>query len=363
MLATTTTLFLLGALTLFTATAAPAEDVNVVFDADDMGFTATSDKDISNVIVELCDQTLHKHDGLTGHTYTHDEAQGIVGVWVKSGNNGIPGNNPPGAGERFDNAGVDCTPELPCIITQTCIIPCEVTQTCVTSSTSTTSSSSTSTSPPPTCPQGDARMTTYVFHVNDGPPLLNLDTVQSGDTVKADFTIAAGCDDIEVSLVSYKAPSATFSEATADEQVLFDSDTGFFDAGAHSLEVDVPDCYFQVDFVFGPVLVTLGPEGSGNFYGSRLIDAENGGTQSCTTTTTSSSTSSTSSSSTSSTSSSTSETTTSTSETTTSTSETSSTTSDTETSTQIPFFPSTAAIALGLGGILAAGFVMLRRRL
>jgi hypothetical protein len=51
------------------------------------------------------------------------------------------------------------------------------------------------------------------------------------------------------------------------------------------------------------------------------------------------------------------------SETTTTTSQTTTTTSETETSTQIPFFPTTAAIALGAGGILAAGFVMLRRRL
>lgn len=91
------------------ATAVPeAAVITVEFHDDDMGFNVTSTKDISNVIVELCDGTLHKHDDLDGLYFNHTEDQEIVSVYVKSGNNGIEGNDPPGAGERFLNEGVDC---------------------------------------------------------------------------------------------------------------------------------------------------------------------------------------------------------------------------------------------------------------
>lgn len=83
-------------------------EITVVFDADDMGFNATSSKDISNVWVVLCDGSEHQHDGLQGHVFVHREDQVIAGVYVKSGNNGIAGNEPPGAGEFFANEGVDC---------------------------------------------------------------------------------------------------------------------------------------------------------------------------------------------------------------------------------------------------------------
>lgn len=94
------------------ANAQPAPAVITVdFHEDDMGFNVTSTKDISNVIVELCDGTLHKHDDLEGLTFNHTEDQKVVSVYVKSGNNGIEGNDPPGAGERFFNDGVDCDEE------------------------------------------------------------------------------------------------------------------------------------------------------------------------------------------------------------------------------------------------------------
>lgn len=80
-------------------------DVNVVFDADDMGFNATSTKDISNIIVEDCEGDTHKHDDLDGLYFVHREDFVIAAVYVKSGNNGIEGNQPPGAGERFVNEG------------------------------------------------------------------------------------------------------------------------------------------------------------------------------------------------------------------------------------------------------------------
>ena len=123
--------------------------------------------------------------------------------------------------------------------------------------------------PPPTCPSSGM--------VKSGP------IVVSGATASVNFTVAAGCQNIELSLVSYKAPSATFDEQTADQQQLFDSKTQTYSAGQYSLTVAFPGCYFQVDFVYGTPITKLGPAGTNNFYGKqgRLIAASNGGTSSC----------------------------------------------------------------------------------
>ncbi|MGH2471046.1 MAG: hypothetical protein ACRDG6_01385 [Candidatus Limnocylindria bacterium] len=122
------------------------------------------------------------------------------------------------------------------------------------------------------CPSGRAQLSSMgFFH----------DAFQ-GRTVWIDFTIADGCN-VELSLVSYKAPSDTFSADTASQQVLFDSATGTFAAGDHILSVDLPNCFFQLDFVFGAPLATLGPAGSNNFYSAqgRLISAYTSGTSAC----------------------------------------------------------------------------------
>lgn len=125
-------------------------------------------------------------------------------------------------------------------------------------------------------------------------PATGMVTVTSPITVANDvatvgFTVAPGCSNVEVSLVSYEAPSATYSDDTADQQTLFQVDTQSLSAGAQSLSVPVPPCFFQVDFVYGTQLNTLGPAGSNNFYNDqgRLIQALNGGTTACTGSTTS----------------------------------------------------------------------------
>jgi LPXTG-motif cell wall-anchored protein len=52
--------------------------------------------------------------------------------------------------------------------------------------------------------------------------------------------------------------------------------------------VNVPSCFFQVDFVKGKPIMHLGPAGSSNFYSDqgRLLAAVNGGMKSCSTGTT-----------------------------------------------------------------------------
>lgn len=101
-------------------------------------------------------------------------------------------------------------------------------------------------------------------------------SVTPGSTVRVEFTVAPGCTDREVSLASYEAPSATFDPALVSQQVLFDSDTGFFDEGRHFLEVSVPNCFFQVDFIEGPLIVSGPP-----LYGSTLTATATGGSSAC----------------------------------------------------------------------------------
>ena len=103
----------------------------------------------------------------------------------------------------------------------------------------------------------------------------------------AAFTLADGCTGVAVSLVSYTAAASTFDPA--QQQVLFKASSVTAPAGAHTLTVELPPCFFQADFVFGAPLQTLGPEGTGNFYGDqgRLILAWTGGSGPCATSTTS----------------------------------------------------------------------------
>ena len=78
-------------------------EVDVVFTCD--GITATSTKDISNVVVSVGGEEI-KFDGLSGYTYVV-EMTGIDVVWVKSGSN--RSGDGPGYGERFERDDLDCT--------------------------------------------------------------------------------------------------------------------------------------------------------------------------------------------------------------------------------------------------------------
>jgi hypothetical protein len=87
-------------------------------------------------------------------------------------------------------------------------------------------------------------------------------------------------------LISYIAPSATYSSSTAYEQTIYDEATGTFGPGTHTLTVLIPNCYYQVDFVCGTALSPLvpttgGPDSANINYTSedRLISADNGGTK------------------------------------------------------------------------------------
>lgn len=131
-----------------------------------------------------------------------------------------------------------------------------------------------------TCPEGIAAITSYEFLVNGSSTFSDLrGNINYGNNVRATFRIGEGCEDVELSLVSYEASSYEFNPATASKQVAYDQQTGFFDAGGeYILEVDVPSCFFEIDFVKGPVIDQLELDGSDNFYSAqnRLISSDNG---------------------------------------------------------------------------------------
>jgi hypothetical protein len=141
-----------------------------------------------------------------------------------------------------------------------------------------TKSSNCSTPPPPVCESQVGANGA----VTDSALTLDSSTHRAHVT----FTVAAGCKDIKLTLVSYKAPGPTFDVNTADQQTVFDYKTQLFSAGTWHLDVAYPDCYFQVDFVYGERIEKFGPADSNNFYyrQGRNIRSFHGGTAACTTT-------------------------------------------------------------------------------
>jgi hypothetical protein len=94
-----------------------------------------------------------------------------------------------------------------------------------------------------------------------------------GTTAAVEFTVADGCT-VELSLVSYEAPAPVFDPALAGQQKLFAARTDLFGTGEHRIEVTLPACFWQVDFVAGKPIRDLSPT---NLYGKRRIASRSGG--------------------------------------------------------------------------------------
>jgi hypothetical protein len=93
-----------------------------------------------------------------------------------------------------------------------------------------------------TCPSGSSAVTSKRYKIThlDGTVahVANLaGNVRRGDRIQVSFTLAAGCVDKQVSIASYRATSST--GLPLQNQILFDSDTGRFDAGRHTLALSV----------------------------------------------------------------------------------------------------------------------------
>ncbi len=111
---------------------------------------------------------------------------------------------------------------------------------------------------------------------------------QQGDTVTVTFTVPSGMND-QLTLVCYIAPGSSFSDSTAYEQVIYQQATGTFAPGTHSLTVQIPNSYYQIDFVCGSAINQLEPNQNNDAYGpdsanilyhaeDRFISSDNGGT-------------------------------------------------------------------------------------
>ena len=108
--------------------------------------------------------------------------------------------------------------------------------------------------------------------------------VNVGGVSSATFTIPAGCT-AKVSLVSYTAGSPEFTWENATQEAVYDQLTENLGAGAHTLSVQTPNCYYQLDLVSGEVITAFGPYDTApdNFYTpqGRLAASANGGTSVC----------------------------------------------------------------------------------
>ena len=114
---------------------------------------------------------------------------------------------------------------------------------------------------------------------------------QQGDTVSVTFTATMT---EQITIVSYVAPGSTFNQSTAYQQQIFDECTGTFSSGTHTLTVQIPNCYYQIDVICGPAICELAPPTyNGCAYGpdsanvlyhaqNRFLSGDNGGSQCCT---------------------------------------------------------------------------------
>ncbi len=111
---------------------------------------------------------------------------------------------------------------------------------------------------------------------------------QQGDTVTVTFTVPSGMNDT-LTLVSYEAPSSSFTDSNAYEQTIYQQATGTFSPGTHTLTVKIPNCDYQIDFVCGQSINELEPNQNNDAYGpdsaeilyhaeDRFISSDNSGT-------------------------------------------------------------------------------------
>ncbi|MBI3466337.1 MAG: hypothetical protein HY000_25275 [Planctomycetes bacterium] len=82
--------------------------VGALFSEDGLSLTASSEQELSNVVLEFADGSHQKFEGLTGYTGVfqgtdENAGQEIVGCWIKSGTNAS--GDGPGYGEHLSNSG------------------------------------------------------------------------------------------------------------------------------------------------------------------------------------------------------------------------------------------------------------------
>jgi hypothetical protein len=125
-------------------------------------------------------------------------------------------------------------------------------------------------------------LTNIVYSINGATVVSDLvGKTKEGDSVQVSFTVAPGTQPNRYTLVSYTAPGKTFDSATAAQQKIFQVDTGVLGPGNYTLDVRIPNSYYQIDFVIGSAIDPFGPAGSNSFYSAqtRLLSYDNSGTK------------------------------------------------------------------------------------
>ena len=131
------------------------------------------------------------------------------------------------------------------------------------------------------CPTNTSAVRSYTVVITRGGSTINatsLSSVRSGDHVKVSFLVDSRCSSVQLSLVSYTAPSSTYSSTTVDQRKVFSYQSRNFGSSGGSLEIDVPGCYFSTVFAIGPVVWN---ETSTNKYDTTKISSKDGGSGSC----------------------------------------------------------------------------------
>lgn len=102
-------------------------------------------------------------------------------------------------------------------------------------------------------------------------------TIKNGKATVTFKVTGTNCN-LDVTIIAWKAPNGTTGKPFS-QQKLYAHTTGKFSTGIHTLTVDLPDCYFQVDTVTGTKLT--GSTGGAHNYDSRMVAFMHGGTQKC----------------------------------------------------------------------------------
>ena len=131
------------------------------------------------------------------------------------------------------------------------------------------------------CPSDATAIAAYHYTITRGNHTLEVadltGRVQPGDQITAFVTIVPDCTGVSIGLAAYQAQAPRYDPQL--EQVLHAQDTRVVGTGQQQLAVAVPDCYFQVDLVVGPVLARIGPPS--DYYRQRQVDYATGGTSVC----------------------------------------------------------------------------------
>lgn len=126
--------------------------------------------------------------------------------------------------------------------------------------------------PSAVCPNGRDQITGKSFVVNGATTLAAIyGQLHAGDHVVAHFTVADGCSDVTVQFVAFQAQGPNW--VAGAPQTIFSLDKATFGPGEHTLQIDVPMCYFQVDF-------TLIDQNGKHL----IMNTATGGTQACSST-------------------------------------------------------------------------------